>query len=254
MADGFDPYHKWLGIRPEEQPPNHYRLLGLAEFESDADAIDAAAEQRMIFLQNVAHGPHAEQSQQLLNRVSAARLFLLDPQKRAAYDSELRAAAAARIGDSNRPAVPPPLPDRPEAHAFVSLDPPGVPNRSDVIGGVRSARSRSSAMVWVGGGAAAAAIIAIVTITAILATRDEGPDDAKVIIDWPKSERAGAQLLIDDQPRRLGDDRLVVVKVTPGIHRIEMRRTGFLRIIKPDVKLDKGDVRRYKLVWTKSDE
>ena len=30
----FDPYHEWMGIPPSEQPPNHYRLLGLSEFET----------------------------------------------------------------------------------------------------------------------------------------------------------------------------------------------------------------------------
>ena len=30
MDEQFDPYHKWLGIPPEEQPPNYYRLLGVA--------------------------------------------------------------------------------------------------------------------------------------------------------------------------------------------------------------------------------
>jgi hypothetical protein len=40
----FGPYHKWLAIPPEEQPPNHYRLLGLPQFESDADVIEGAAE------------------------------------------------------------------------------------------------------------------------------------------------------------------------------------------------------------------
>ena len=25
----FDPYHRWLGIPPEEQPADHYRLLGI---------------------------------------------------------------------------------------------------------------------------------------------------------------------------------------------------------------------------------
>ena len=34
MAE-FNAYHKWLGIPPEEQPPNHYRLLGIALFEKD---------------------------------------------------------------------------------------------------------------------------------------------------------------------------------------------------------------------------
>ena len=26
--EAIDPYHKWLGIPPHEQPANHYRLLG----------------------------------------------------------------------------------------------------------------------------------------------------------------------------------------------------------------------------------
>ena len=32
-AKGFDPYYRWLGIPPEEQPPDHYRLLGVKVFE-----------------------------------------------------------------------------------------------------------------------------------------------------------------------------------------------------------------------------
>lgn len=27
MFAPFDPYHRWLGIPPSEQPANHYRLL-----------------------------------------------------------------------------------------------------------------------------------------------------------------------------------------------------------------------------------
>ncbi|MCH2183649.1 MAG: hypothetical protein MK108_16750, partial [Mariniblastus sp.] len=28
----FDPYLKWLGIRDDERPPNHYRLLGFDQY------------------------------------------------------------------------------------------------------------------------------------------------------------------------------------------------------------------------------
>ena len=42
----FDPYHQWLGISPSEQPPNHYRLLGIAPFEADPAVISQAADQR----------------------------------------------------------------------------------------------------------------------------------------------------------------------------------------------------------------
>lgn len=46
MADSFDPYHKWLGISPKDQPPNHYRLLGIELFEGVPDVIESAADQR----------------------------------------------------------------------------------------------------------------------------------------------------------------------------------------------------------------
>lgn len=91
MSDAFDPYHKWLGIPPAEQPPNHYRLLGIASLESDADVIDAAAEQRMTFLQNIAQGPQVEHSQRLLNEVAAARLCLLNQERKTEYDAGLQA-------------------------------------------------------------------------------------------------------------------------------------------------------------------
>ncbi len=32
VDDSFDPYYTSLGIPPEEQPPNYYRLLGLSLF------------------------------------------------------------------------------------------------------------------------------------------------------------------------------------------------------------------------------
>ena len=43
MAESFDPYHRWLGIRDKQRPVNHYRLLGLELLESDLDVIREAA-------------------------------------------------------------------------------------------------------------------------------------------------------------------------------------------------------------------
>ncbi len=59
MASDFDPYHKWLGIPPEEQPPNHYRLLGVKLFEDDPEVIEAAADQRMGHLRTFQTGKRA---------------------------------------------------------------------------------------------------------------------------------------------------------------------------------------------------
>ena len=87
----FDPYHKWLGIPREEQPPDHYRLLGISPFETDPEVIDAAANRHMAYLQGCATGTHALLSQRLLNEVAAARLCLLTPDRKATYDARLRA-------------------------------------------------------------------------------------------------------------------------------------------------------------------
>ena len=82
MAKDFDPYHKWLGIAPEERLPTHYRLLGLNLFESDPDVIEAAADRQMTYLQEVSQGSEVEQAQKLLAEVAEARLCLLNPKKK----------------------------------------------------------------------------------------------------------------------------------------------------------------------------
>ncbi len=95
MGRGFNPYYKWLGIPPNEQPANFYRLLGIQTFEADPDVIQAAADQRMAHLRNYQTGQHADLSQRLLNEVAAARVGLLNPAKKAAYDKQLRAKVQA---------------------------------------------------------------------------------------------------------------------------------------------------------------
>ncbi len=110
MAAAFDPYYKWLGIPPGEQPPNHYRLLGISLFESDHDVIEAAADQRMIHLRSFQTGQNAELSQKLLNEVAAAKLCLLRPERRASYDEALRRRLAPPAASRPPASVPPPLP------------------------------------------------------------------------------------------------------------------------------------------------
>jgi hypothetical protein len=102
MSKPFDPYHTWLGIRPEEQPANHYRLLGLQIFEDDPAAIENAADQRMAYLRSVQSGKRADLSQKLLNEVVAAKLCLLDRDAKTRYDAKLRQRVARAIqpGDS----------------------------------------------------------------------------------------------------------------------------------------------------------
>ena len=102
MTAEFDPYHKWLGIPPKLQPPNHYRLLGVELFESDLDVIDAAANQRMAYLQGLASGEHGELSQPLLNELAIARVCLMDPDDKEAYDAELKQQAESSEGEAKQ--------------------------------------------------------------------------------------------------------------------------------------------------------
>jgi hypothetical protein len=97
MRPAFDPYHKWLGIPREQQPPDYYRLLAIQPFESDPDVIQAAADQRMAHLRNYQTGPHSDFSQRLLNEVASARVCLLNEAKKAAYDERLRAELQEKL-------------------------------------------------------------------------------------------------------------------------------------------------------------
>jgi hypothetical protein len=135
MDQNFDPYHKWLGIPPHEQPANLYRLLGVSLFEPDLDVIASAADQRMAHLRGFQTGGNAALSQKLLNEVSRARVRLLDFNQKAAYDAELRSAIARISGGAgaagqNAASVKPASPARPNPGA-------GTPRRAPNTVGLR---------------------------------------------------------------------------------------------------------------------
>src|SRR5438046_1010869 len=102
MADDFDPYYKWLAIPPPEQPPNHYRLLGVPEFEPDGDVIACAADRQMSHLRDLSSGPHVEHAQRLLNEVARARLCLLSAASKATYDVQLGREFADKLASMRR--------------------------------------------------------------------------------------------------------------------------------------------------------
>jgi len=90
MQDAFDPYHRWLGISPKDQPPDHYRLLAIDRFEQDPDVIADAADRQMAYLRTHQAGRNAQLATKLLNEVAAARVTLLSAQRRPAYDRQLQ--------------------------------------------------------------------------------------------------------------------------------------------------------------------
>jgi hypothetical protein len=95
MSEAFDPYRKWLGIPPKDQPANHYRLLGIANFEDDPDVIENAASRQMAHVRTFQSGRHSAISQRILNELTTAKLCLLQTERKVAYDAHLRAQLAA---------------------------------------------------------------------------------------------------------------------------------------------------------------
>ncbi len=106
MPGDFDPYYTWLAIPPEEQPPDHYRLMGLRPFEDNVEVIQNAADRQMAHVRSFQTGPNAESSQRLLNEMSRARVCLLSAHRKAAYDHHLRLVMQARLAG----VAPPPPP------------------------------------------------------------------------------------------------------------------------------------------------
>ena len=92
----IDPYYEWLGIPPKEHPPNHYRLLGLELFEENRGVIDTAANRQMSFIKQYQAGADSDLTEKLLNELATARICLLSPAAKKAYDQRLRAKLEAQ--------------------------------------------------------------------------------------------------------------------------------------------------------------
>jgi hypothetical protein len=123
MTTAFDPYHQWLGISPPEQPANHYRLLGVRQFEADPNVLQHAADQRMAHLRTFQSGPRGPLSQRLLNEVAAAARCLLSPNLRARYDEELRHEQSCSSTNAPIPVVPMPAESR-QSNSYMVAAPP----------------------------------------------------------------------------------------------------------------------------------
>ncbi len=90
--DDYDAYHLWLGIPPDEQPPSHYRLLGVRLFEQNVEVIRNAADRQRAHVKRLGINQYEKRGQDLLNEIEAAKICLLKPEKRKAYDERLQAA------------------------------------------------------------------------------------------------------------------------------------------------------------------
>lgn len=85
----FDYYHKWLGVSKRDQPPDHYRLLGIPTFTDDPEVIQHSYDQRMAFLRTL-QLKHPAKVRDIMEEIIQARQWLLSPEKKLQYDRNLR--------------------------------------------------------------------------------------------------------------------------------------------------------------------
>jgi hypothetical protein len=115
--EGFDPYHRWLGVSPGRRPPTHYQLLGISPEEEDLEVIHAAALRQSAYVRNFQSGPHADLAARVLSELAEARAALTDPARRKEYDRRDADQARAR-----RPA-PAPRPKQEPSSASEAVEP-----------------------------------------------------------------------------------------------------------------------------------
>ena len=81
----------WLQIPAAELPANFYRLLGVAPVTFDSAEIERGFQQQRKRLESQAGEANAVLATRVLAKLETARTCLLDSQRRAAYDVQLRA-------------------------------------------------------------------------------------------------------------------------------------------------------------------
>jgi len=199
----FDPYHKWLGIPPAEQPPHHYRLLAIALFESDLEVIEGAADRQMAYIRQCATGPYTKESQKLLNELSAARVCLLNPGKKRAYDAQLK-SRVTRI-----PALQQPVDDLDVDDEFAMLvleRPTGRGNLSLPPRRGRAKRGTRTQPYWIWGGAGALGLLLLWGLVHIITRPSVAPKQATA--DVPIADN-------EEEPKRTSENGQTASKPEP---------------------------------------
>lgn len=206
MSETFDPYLHWLGIRDPQRPPNYYRLLGVELFESDPVVLTNAADRQMAHVRTFQTGPRSAESQRILNELAAAKICLLNPEKKAAYDARLRQEleSAATLPGSVAP-VPPPAPP------MAAATKPSVLEMSDWSfvrdqGRRRTAAPRTLPAVWLLVAVLTAMAVVLAGLIVFLLTTGPGlavPRAPEPASELAQSEPPGGAAAAETAPQKL---------------------------------------------------
>ena len=182
MTDSFDPYYNWLGIPAEEQPADYYRLLGIRRYEDSASVISDALDQKMGFVRTCQLGPRAEITQRILNELARAGVCLLNPERKAPYDAQLRREMQTPVANTSG------------ALNTDSHDPaPRIVTGSRPAGKSGRNRRRKFPLSW------AVVVACTVVVTVLIAIAAERARDQQQIEDGPSTALVGPDNI---QPNR----------------------------------------------------
>ncbi len=194
MPSSFDPYRKWLGIPPQDQPPHHYRLLGIEPFEPDPDVIAIAVDGRMAQIKNFQSGKYSKESQKILNEIAKAKVCLLNSKKKAKYDEALR----QRLETEKKTAVPPPPKAGPRRSSGTAVTAgPEIPHIDSTSVASRLSGHASKGRPWLLPVAIGAVVVLIAAGLAFLFSRDSSTND----------ENVAEQTSVTEPPQARSDDR-----------------------------------------------
>lgn len=268
MSEPFDPYYTWLAIPPEEQPPNHYRLLGLRLFESKPEVIENAADQRMAHLRAIQKGQRVKLAQQLLNEVSAARIALLTESRKAEYDARLRAeleAQAAQVRHEDGAEVSLTLgqflefvreEQRQPGQSGIGRRAPAAPAAAapqPVRGAPPPSPSERRMKQTIYVGIAAVCVLLAAIGVAWLARGGPGGGEAgaagtALVFDWPQDEREGAEVFVDGKPLTLPKSGALAHACEAGERRVRAVRKGY-KPFETVVKVGRGERKPVTPAW-----
>ncbi len=269
MSASFDPYHKWLGIPPKDQPPNHYRLLGIERFEDDAEVIEAAANRVMAYLHEVAAGDASGQSQTLLNEISAARICLLNQRRKTDYDQKLKA---------DRHSAPPP--ENRAVRATTGRPTVGRPTAGTTLPADATRQTSSVAprkRTWIMVLGVLLAIGLLGGIVGVIGNAQRGTDHdradeqhtvqgdsdrpaqqdvarpaqqrrATLLLDWPPTQRLDATLTINGTACDIPANGDIAIPLKAGAIKLCITRPGY-EDVPWDHVVARGECVRYSPVW-----
>ncbi len=239
MAETFDPYYKWLAIAPEDQPPDLYQLVGVRTFEDDPDVIENASDQRMVHLRTFQSGKHSEDSQNLLNEVAAAKIILLDPEKKPGYDATLREQMRIRaegkddeeissqlIGflravELDKELAAKPAKRAPQKSKTSNKSKKSEKHKEPKETGVPAGQSKRTLV-----SAAVGCALVLLIIVGIIVLASRGPQAGTIVFPEDFSSTDGITLLIDDEEVPLPAEGVPEYEYPSGKHKICVTRPG----------------------------